>query len=288
MNLKETFVIGIGELLWDIFPEGKRLGGAPANFAYHASKLGAKGITISAVGDDELGKEILEELAKVSLDTRQIQIVNCYPTGTVKVELDEAGKPEYKIAENVAWDYIDYQPGMNDVAQRAGAVCFGTLGQRAPRSRASIREFIYSCPDQCIKMLDVNLRQSYYSKPLINESFSMATHLKLNDEELEILPDLLGSRFKGDDFIKQLMDKYEIYLTLVTYGSKGSQVLFDGKSEISPAQNVDVVSTVGAGDAFTASFVVSLLKGEMPKEANLKANKLAAFVCGEPGAMPKY
>ena len=281
-------IVGIGELLWDIFPDGKRLGGAPANFAYHASKLGGNGIAVSAVGDDIPGNEILMQLVSAGLDTSYIQLYAEHPTGTVKVNINDEGKPEYQIMEPVAWDHIEFDTSFTDIANEAKAISFGTLGQRSKKSRLTIQRFVSLCPDSSIKILDINLRQNFYSSELIKQSLRLANYLKLNDEELEMLPSLMNSRFRGRDYIKQIMDEYSIQASVVTCGSKGSEVFFNGSSSFSATQKIQVVDTVGAGDAFTAAFVVNLLEGKQPEEANHHANKIAAFVCSKAGAMPRY
>ena len=263
-----NYIVGIGEILWDMLPEGKQLGGAPANFAFHASQAGMHGIVLSAIGFDSLGAETYDMLVKLDLDN--ILIDSDLPTSTVNVAIDANGIPHYEITENVA--------------------CFGTLAQRSKMSHDAIHAFLRTMPDGSLKVFDINLRQNYYSKDIIEESLRIANVLKLNDEKIETLTPMLNL---GDDGYearcRQIIDSYNLKLVVLTCGANGSYVFAaDGKSSFLPTPKVKVVDTVGAGDSFTATFVASLVKGETIAEAHKKAVDVAAFVCTKHGAMPKH
>jgi fructokinase len=280
-------IIGLGEILWDLLPQGKQLGGAPANFAYHAQALGARSYVISAVGNDPLGKEILEHLNGVDLNQDFIEIVSEYPTGTVDVHLDHEGKPDFIIHKDVAWDYIPFSDRLRQLANNASAVCYGTLAQRSMVSRNTIRDFISHTPINCLRVLDINLRQKYYSADLIKESLELANCLKLNEDELPIVAKLCSLQGDEETILASLYKKYKLKIIALTKGKDGSQLYKKDESTKFEAPKVQVIDTVGAGDAFTAALVMGMLK-EYPQERTHKnATKLAAFVCGQKGATPK-
>ncbi|MBR5332006.1 MAG: carbohydrate kinase [Muribaculaceae bacterium] len=278
-------IIGFGEILWDMLPQGRQLGGAPANFAYHVSKLGLHGVVMSAVGKDALGDEIKSFLENKNIDSHLIRVDN--PTGVVDVKIDDAGVPAYNIVENVAWDNIPFTPEIEVLAQNVKAVCYGSLAQRNEVSRNTIQRFIKSLPQQCLKVFDINLRQQYYSQEVIEWSMIHCDVLKLNDEEIVELKRMWGVEEATDaSFCVELQRRYEIKIVIVTCGAKGSYVYSnDGKVSFQESPKVEVVDTVGAGDSFTAAFVVSLLKGESITEAHSKATAIAAETCAHSGAM---
>jgi hypothetical protein len=283
-----NYIVGIGEILWDMLPEGKQLGGAPANFAFHASQAGMHGIVLSAIGFDSLGAETYDMLVKLDLDN--ILIDSDLPTSTVNVTIDANGIPHYEITENVAWDELAFVRSFKEIAEEASAACFGTLAQRSKMSHDAIHAFLRAMPDGSLKVFDINLRQNYYSKDIIEESLRIANVLKLNDEEIETLTPMLNL---GDDGYearcRQIIDSYNLKLVVLTCGANGSYVFAaDGESSFLPTPKVKVVDTVGAGDSFTATFVASLVKGENIAEAHKKAVDVAAFVCTKHGAMPKH
>ena len=265
---RKPIVVGIGELLWDMLPSGKKAGGAPINFVYHASCLGAEGYAISAVGDDELGKEIVDELDKNHIQ-HLIEKVP-YPTGTVQVELRE-GIPTYTIHERVAWDHISPTSDAIDLAEKADAICFGPLAQRSRQSRETIQAISSFAPKDAYRLLDINLRQRYYDKELIEESLYLANVLKVNDEEFNVLRDLFGLR-----------------MFVLTAGSSHSTIYTREEISTLPTPEVTVADTVGAGDAFSGALIISLLKGKSLSEAHHFAVKTAAFVCTKEGAWPVY
>ncbi|MBQ4056426.1 MAG: carbohydrate kinase [Bacteroidaceae bacterium] len=281
-------VVGMGEALWDMLPEGRKIGGAPANFAYHVSQFGLDSRVVSAVGDDELGNEILANFAEKKLEC-QIEKVP-YPTGTVQVELDEKGVPCYDIKEGVAWDNMPFTVSLLELAKKTDAVCFGSLAQRNSVSRETINRFIDEMPQEehVLKIFDINLRQHFYSKELIEESIKKCNILKINDEELAIVSQMFG--FADIDFKEQcklLLTKYNLKMLILTCGVDGSYVFAPGEMSFLETPKVKVADTVGAGDSFTGAFVAAILKGLEMKEAHRLAVNVSAFVCTQNGAMPE-
>ena len=280
-------VIGIGEALFDVLPEGKKLGGAPANFAYHVSQFGIESCAVSAKGDDELGKELIGELNEHHLNY-QIETVD-YPTGTVQVSLDANGIPAYEIKEGVAWDNIPFTPALEEKAKNCTAVCFGSLAQRSEVSRNTIHRFLDTMPDEegRYKVFDINLRQGFFNKEIITESIKRCNILKINDEELITISRLFG--YPGIDLQNKcwlLLGKYNLKMLILTCGVNGSYVFTPGNVSFIETPKVEVADTVGAGDSFTGAFVASILKGKSVREAHELAVKVSAYVCTQNGAMP--
>lgn len=280
-------IVGMGEALWDVLPEGKKIGGAPANFAYHVSQFGLESCVVSAVGDDKLGKEILQTFEERKLNYL-IETVP-YPTGTVQVSLDPNGVPMYDIKEGVAWDNIVFNEELADLARRTRAVCFGSLAQRSVVSRETINQFLDTMPDgagQC-KIFDVNLRQGFYTKEILCESMKKCNILKINDEELVTVSRMFG--YPGIDLQDKcwiLLAKYNLKMLILTCGVNGSYVFTPGEISFVATPKVQVADTVGAGDSFTATFVSAILKGKSVSEAHKLAVEVSAFVCTQNGAMP--
>ena len=280
-------VIGIGEALFDVLPEGKKLGGAPANFAYHVSQFGIESCAVSAMGNDKLGKELIGELNEHQL-IYQIETVD-YPTGTVQVSLDANGIPAYEIKEGVAWDNIPFTPALEEKAKNCTAVCFGSLAQRNEVSRNTIHRFLDTMPDEegRYKVFDINLRQGFFNKEIITESIKRCNILKINDEELITISRLFG--YPGIDLQNKcwlLLGKYNLKMLILTCGVNGSYVFTPGNVSFIETPKVEVADTVGAGDSFTGAFVASILKGKSVREAHELAVKVSAFVCTQNGAMP--
>ncbi len=283
----KNIIVGMGEALWDILPEGKKIGGAPANFAYHMSQFGHNSYVVSAVGNDKLGNEILENFDSKHLNYL-IEKVS-YPTGTVQVELDEEGVPCYEIKENVAWDNIPFTPALEEAAKNTRAVCFGSLAQRNVVSRETINRFLDIMPDGegQYKIFDINLRQGFYTKDILCDSFHRCNILKINDEELVTVSRMFG--YPGIDLEDKcwiLLAKYNLKMLILTCGVNGSYVFTPGAISFVKTPKVEVADTVGAGDSFTAAFCASILKGKPVNEAHRLAVDVSAFVCTQNGAMP--
>lgn len=277
----------MGEALWDVLPEGKKIGGAPANFAYHVSQFGLPSCVVSAIGDDALGKEIIENFTYKGLDQLIAEVP--YPTGTVQVEIDQTGIPLYDIKENVAWDNIPYTEHLDALAKRTKAVCFGSLAQRNVVSRNTINHFLDTMPkdDDSLIVFDVNLRQGFYNKEILCKSMQNCNILKINDEELITVSRMFG--YPGIDLQDKcwiLLGKYNLKMLILTCGINGSYVFTPGNVSFQPTPKVEVADTVGAGDSFTAAFIASILKGKSVTEAHTIAVKTSAFVCTQKGAMP--
>ncbi len=281
---KKYRIAGIGEVLWDLLPQGKVLGGAPANFAYHTGMLGADSYIVSAVGKDELGTEIINRLSSCNMYL-QLEKTD-RPTGVVNVTLDEAGIPQYTIEKQVAWDYLSLSEQCIDLAKQLDAVCFGSLAQRSDISKKSIQAFVRLVPDKALKVFDINLRQNYYSKTLLDESMQLANVLKINDEELYIVARIF--KLSGDDLsvCRQLAGLYNLRLVACTYGAKGSLLVSGEQISFLETPVVEVKDTVGAGDAFAAALVVGMLNGLPLERSHDMAVKLSAYVCTQKGAIP--
>ena len=287
MNEKR-YVVGLGEVLWDVLPEGKKLGGAPANFAYHAGQfLGSDNtIAISALGEDKLADETIEALREHNLNDLLPRVP--YPTGTVQVTLAEGGIPTYDIKENVAWDNIPFDDDIAAIARNCRAVCFGSLAQRNIVSRTTIQKFLDATPDDCLKIFDINLRQQFYTKEIIQESIRRCNILKINDEELVLIGRMFG--YPGLDIENKcwlILGKYNLDMLVLTCGTNGSYVFTPGNVSFQETPKVTVADTVGAGDSFTGSFVGSILSGKSVPEAHRTAVRVSAFVCTQNGAMPE-
>lgn len=281
----KNIIVGLGEILWDLLPGGKVLGGAPANFAYQTSQFGFEGYAVSAIGKDALGDEIIESLSSKSLN-HKIERVD-FPTGTVQVTLDGKGIPQYEICENVAWDNIPFTPEIEELARKASTVCFGSLAQRSEVSHKTILRFLELLPEDALKVFDINLRQHFYSKEIIDNSLKHSNILKINDDEVVIVAELYGwNGLKEADICRKLVEMYHLKLVILTKGTNGSYVITSGEELFRPTPKVTVADTVGAGDAFTAGFVASLLRGKTIPEAHKTAVEVSAFVCTQHGAMP--
>lgn len=287
--MNKRYVVGLGEVLWDVLPEGKKLGGAPANFAYHAGQfLGMNNtIAVSALGEDKLADETIEALREHGLNNLLPHVP--YPTGTVQVQLDEQGIPTYDIKENVAWDNIPFDDDIAEIARNCRAVCFGSLAQRNVVSRETIQKFLDATPADCLKIFDINLRQQFYTQEILRESFQRCNILKINDEELVLIGRMFG--YPGLDIENKcwlILGKYNLDMLVLTCGTNGSYVFTPGHVSFQETPKVKVADTVGAGDSFTGSFVGSILNGKSVPEAHRTAVQVSAYVCTQNGAMPTY
>ena len=287
--MNKRYVVGLGEVLWDVLPEGKKLGGAPANFAYHAGQfLGMDNtIAVSALGEDKLAEETIEALKEHGLNDLLPRVP--YPTGTVQVQLDEQGIPTYDIKENVAWDNIPFDDDIAQIARNCRAVCFGSLAQRNVVSRETIQKFLDATPADCLKIFDINLRQQFYTQEILRESFQRCNILKINDEELVLIGRMFG--YPGLDIENKcwlILGKYNLDMLVLTCGTNGSYVFTQGHVSFQETPKVKVADTVGAGDSFTGSFVGSILNGKSVPEAHRTAVQVSAYVCTQNGAMPTY
>ena len=283
--MEKKYVVGLGEALWDVLPEGKKLGGAPANFAFHAGQFGLNSIAVSALGEDKLEEETIQQLEEKNLQYCMPRVP--YPTGTVQVTLDNEGIPTYDIKENVAWDNIPFNDDVKAIAENTRAVCWGSLAQRNIVSRESIYKFLDATPKDCMKIFDINLRQNFYTKEVICESMKRCNILKINDEELVLIGRMFG--YPGLDIENKcwlILGKYDLDMLVLTCGTNGSYVFTPGSMSYQPTPKVEVADTVGAGDSFTGTFCASILAGKPVTEAHKLAVSVSAYVCTQNGAMP--
>ncbi|HUT23588.1 MAG TPA: carbohydrate kinase [Sumerlaeia bacterium] len=288
-------VVGLGEVLWDLLPEGREIGGAPANFAFHAKQLGADAFIVSCVGEDPLGQEIADRLTACGLDLTRLVIDSNHPTGTVSVDLDPRGKPTFTIHENVAWDFIPWTSDLEELAGRADAVCFGSLAQRSTTSRETVHRFLRATRSRSLRVLDVNLRQDYFDEPTIEASLDLANVLKLNDEELPVLSRLLDITSAESGFtdpaclLEQFMERFSLDAVALTKGAEGCVLATPTDRASHPGfRPPAIVDTVGAGDAFTAALVMGLLANAPLEGICENANRLASHVCSRKGAMAPH
>jgi fructokinase len=287
MSAKYT-IVGLGELLWDVFPNRKELGGAPANFAYMTSLLGDEGVVASRVGRDRLGNAAARRLAKLGLSQEWLQLDTKSPTGTVKVQVFEDGQPKFQIAENVAWDNFEWTSQWQALAARAAAVCFGSLAQRAERSRDTIRLFLQNLRPNAVKVFDVNLRQSFFSADILRESAKNADIMKVNEDELSQVSKLLGYKSNPKEAAGPwLLRTCGLKLVCVTEGPSGSSLVAADGVHRHPGFPTEVADTVGAGDAFTAALIHHYLRGATLDEMNVAANRMGSWVASQVGATPK-
>lgn len=279
-------IVGLGEALWDCLPEGKKLGGAPANFAYHTAQFGHEALAVSALGNDALGDETIAEFETKGVHHVMPRVD--YPTGTVQVELDTEGIPTYDIKEGVAWDNIPFTPEIEAIAKTCRCVCFGSLAQRSSVSRQTIQQFLDTTPMDCLKIFDINLRQTFYTKEVICNSLKHANILKINDEELVTIGRMFG--YPGLDMENKcwlLLGKYNLDMLVLTCGVNGSYVFAPNLCSFQETPKVEVADTVGAGDSFTAAFASAILAGMPIPEAHKLAVEVSAYVCTQHGATPQ-
>lgn len=283
--MKDDSIIGLGEILWDMLPEGRKIGGAPGNFAWHMAQFGYDAHVVSAVGCDADGEEILHNLSERALQADIARVK--YPTGRVEVTLDREGIPQYEILTDVAWDHIPYTEQLRQLARSARCICFGSLAQRCGESRRTITSFLDDAPIEALRVFDINLRQHFYDREVVAESLKRCNILKINDEELILVSRMFG--YPGIDLQDKcwiLLGKYNLKMLILTCGINGSYVFTPGHVSFQPTPQVEVADTVGAGDSFTAAFIASILKGKSVTEAHRLAVQTSAYVCTQNGAMP--
>lgn len=282
----KRLVVGLGEVLWDMLPEGRKIGGAPVNFAYHAGQFGIDTMAVSAIGNDKLGEDTIAEMNGKHLNHIFPSVP--YPTGSVQVSLDEKGVPAYDIKENVAWDNIPFTNEIESVARNCQAVCFGSLAQRNTVSRSTIRKFIESTPSGCIRIFDINLRQNFYTSNVIRDSLEHCNILKINDEEIILVSRMFNYDSSNiENVCRTIMEDFSLEMVILTCGTKGSYIFTKGGVSFMPTPKVNVADTVGAGDSFTGSFCAAILRGLPVAEAHKKAVEVSAYVCTQNGAMPE-
>ncbi len=287
MSDRSPVIVGLGEILWDVFPDGPRFGGAPANFACHVAALGGNSQIVSAVGRDKLGEKALAELGNRQVGTSGVHRHEDRPTGIVTVSLDADGHASYEFAADTAWDALPWSAELAQLAERTSAVCFGTLGQRNQRSRETIRRFVSATPSAALRIFDVNLRPPFVSDSVILESLALTNVLKLNDEELPTVAALCDLSGSDVEVMQELADRFALRAVALTRGPRGAVLVRDGRLSEHPGVAAEVVDTVGAGDAFTAALALGLLDGSDLEAINRSACQLAAFVCSQSGATPR-
>jgi len=284
--MKQAKIAGIGEILWDVLPGSEQLGGAPINFTYHVSALGAEALAISTIGNDNRGENALKELQKRGVDISYISVLEQFDTGYVTARVDGKGIATYEFPDDVAWDHLAINPAAQQCAAELEAICFGTLAQRSDSARLTIQRYLGTTSENTVKVCDLNLRQNFYNREIIETSLNISTVLKLNDDELNFVSSLFLLNGAEYEQMESLRKHFDLELVILTKGSNGSILIT--KDDISRHQGIatEVVDTIGAGDSFTAAVVTGLLRNKTLDEINEKANRLAAYVCGQPGAMP--
>lgn len=285
----DRLVVGLGELIWDMFPEGRRLGGAPSNFAYVSRLLGDGAAVASRVGRDALGREAAERLARAGLSTRYLQTDGAHPTGTVGVRIGAGGEPQFNVNENSAWDYLEWTPGWEELAARAAVVCFGTLGQRRPEARETIERFLQAMNPDTLRLFDVNLRHSFFTPEMLARSLRLSNVVKLNAEELSAAGSMLSVRASGElETARALLDRFKLRLVAVTRGAAGSLLVSRDEADEHPGFHAArVADTIGCGDAFAAALAHCLRRGVPLSLCNEVANRVGAWLATQEGATPE-
>lgn len=278
-------IAGLGEILWDVFGKEEKLGGAPANFAFHAASLGAEALTISTIGDDARGHKALAQLKEAGLSIDGISIDHTQQTGYVEATINAEGIADYHFPDNVAWDHLQLTKTAKEFIKDIDAVAFGTLAQRSNQSRELIHSFLQNVPETCLKVYDLNLRQHFYNKEIIKASLSVSDVIKLNDEELPVLANLFSLTGSEQQQLESLITSYQLKLAILTCGAEGSLLVTANHADKHPGVTTDIVDTVGAGDSFTAAIIIGFIQGKQLSEINDHANRVATFVCSQQGAM---
>jgi len=279
-------VIGIGEVVWDLLPTGPQLGGAPANFACHARSLGANALIITRVGRDHFGGKVLRRFKALNVPEATVQVDDELPTGTVTVELSGQGVPQFTIHENAAWDRIEVTKSVLDAVRQADAICFGSIAQRTPASRAAIQQLLAAAPERSLKLFDINLRQHFYSRDVVEQSLRLASMLKLNDTELSVMTEMFSIPGDVRRQMEVLGDMFGLKAVVLTRGPRGSLIFKEGRWSEQPSRPVQVVDTVGAGDAFAATLTMGLLNKWDLGELHTLTAEVARYVCSQAGGTP--
>ena len=284
--MNQAKIAGIGELLWDVLPDSELLGGAPINFAYHVSALGAEAVAISTIGNDSRGENALYELQNRGVDTSYISVLEQLPTGYVTARVDGKGIATYEFPDDVAWDHLAINTAAQQCAAELNAICFGTLAQRSDSARLAIQHYLKTTSEKTVKVCDLNLRQNFYSRTTIETSLKLSTVLKLNNDELTFLSSLFLLDGAEHEQLEALRKYFDLELVIMTKGSNGSILITEDEMSRHQGIATEIVDTIGAGDSFTAAVVTGLLFNKTLHEINEKANRLAAYVCSQSGAMP--
>lgn len=279
-------VIGIGEVVWDLLPTGPQLGGAPGNFACHARSLGADALVVTRVGNDGLGRAVLQRFKAMNVPEATVQVDDELPTGTVTVRLSGQGLPQFTVHENVAWDRIVVTKPALDAVRQADAVCFGSIAQRTPASRAAIQQLVAAAPEEALRLFDINLRQNFYSREVVEQSLCLANMLKLNDAELSVLREMFSLQGDVRRQMEALGNTFGLKTVVLTCGPGGSLIYQEGRWSEQPSQPIAVVDTVGAGDSFAATLTVGLLNRWDLSEVHALTAEVARYVCSQAGATP--
>lgn len=287
-GLSVPLFVGLGELIWDMLPEGRRLGGAPTNFAYMARLLGNRSAVASRVGQDELGREARARLEAAGVSTEFIQVESTHPTGTVGVRIGERGEPTFTVNGNSAWDYLEWAPDWEGLAARADCVCFGTLGQREARARETILRFLERVRPSALRVFDVNLRHSFFTPEMLTRSLALSSVVKLNEDELRLAASMLDLRGDGERTLAEdLLTRFKLDLVAVTRGERGSLLVSDEGASEHAGLRVEVADTIGSGDAFGAALAHCRLRGATLELSNEIANRVGSWVATQPGATPE-
>ena len=282
-----ALMVGLGEVLWDILPSGKVLGGAPANFAYMTNVLGDEGIVASRIGNDELGREACRVMQSLGLNTSYLQQDNEHETGTAAVSIDPAGQPNFTIKELAAWDFLQWTAEWEDLSSRADVICFGSLAQRSPGSAVAVESFLQNAPRKSLRIFDVNLRQSFYDQDVLGKSLRYAHIVKLNDQELHQVSRLLNLGVGTEETLaKRLLNEYGLLLVCITRGARGSILVSESQTVQHGGFRVKIADAIGAGDAFTACLAHYYLRGHSLEDLSELANRFASWVATQRGATP--
>ena len=280
-------MIGLGEVLWDVLPSGKVLGGAPANFAYMANVLGDRGIVASRVGNDDLGREACRVMQELGLNTSYLQHDDLHETGTARVSIEDDGQPNFTIKESVAWDFLQWTTSWEELSAQADVVCFGSLAQRSQNSAATIETFLQNAPNKALRICDVNLRQSFYNKDVLRKSFKHAHVIKLSEQELPQVSSLLNIGIGGAETLgHRLLSECDLRLVCITRGAHGSLLVSENRTVEHKGFAVKVADAVGAGDAFTACLAHHYIRNHSLEEISEAANRFASWVATQRGATP--